>query len=246
MNGHFLCRRTVLIAAALIGGMSGCSSAASTSGLAVGYGRLSGHIGPGAPPDGTTPNIVLSFSSGNKTARATETRGTYTIDLPAGVWDVRSPAGVCATGIRVIAGAWQRDDLAYPTGQCQSLEGPPTPATPPPPPNPITVPVESGYGMSEPFCAIPSLSGRITYEVIDGEATLLLNVRGLPHDETIGVDWLNNNVRGYLVATFATDGRGGAIQESLRIFRPGEVKGLGLVLTTGEVNQKTVGRLRPC
>ena len=96
--------------------------------LPTGYGRLSGSVGPGAPPDGTIPNLVLTFSDGTTTLHTTVIRGRYQIDLPAGSWDVRSE-GVCATGLSVTAGTWQQDGLVYPTAQCQSLAGPPPPTT---------------------------------------------------------------------------------------------------------------------
>ena len=157
-----------------------CTTASGTEHLAAGYGRLTGHVGPGAPPNGTVPAMTLRFSNGSETVSATVKNGSYQVDLPAGTWDVRCPAGVCASGISVTAGAWGRNDLGYPIGGCQNLSGPPTPSTPPPPANPVTVPVESEYGDSESFCAVPPLSGRITYEVNDAEATLQLDVRGCP------------------------------------------------------------------
>lgn len=102
----------------------------SLQGLPAGYGRLSGSVGPGAPPNGTVPNIVLTFSRGGMTFHATVNAGKYQIDLPAGTWDVRSSDGVCATGLSVAAGGAQRDDLVYPMGGCQDLTGPPTPNGP--------------------------------------------------------------------------------------------------------------------
>ena len=102
----------------------------SLQGLPSGYGRLSGSVGPGAPPNGTIPDMVLTFSRGAVTFNATVRGGVYQIDLPAGTWDVSSPDGVCATGLSVAAGGAQRDDLVYPIGGCQDLAGPPTPNGP--------------------------------------------------------------------------------------------------------------------
>lgn len=129
-----------LAAGALSLGLSSCSSTTtgsnSTQGLAAGFGRLSGSVGPGVPPSGTIPNMVLTFSSATSSFRTTVIGGKYEIDLPAGSWDVRSSNGVCATGISVTAGAWQRDNLGYPMAQCQSLSGPAGPISPPPPQSP--------------------------------------------------------------------------------------------------------------
>jgi hypothetical protein len=109
-----------------------------------------------------------------------------------------------------------------------------------------TVPVQTGYARSEAFCATGPLTGRIAYEVSKGNATLVLAVAGLPRDATVGVDWLNDTVRGYTIASFATDREGGTVQGSLRLFRPGEKKAIGLLMTTTALTPKTVGRLQAC
>lgn len=115
--------------------VAGCSTGGpavpSMKGLATGYGRLVGHVAPGAPPSGTVPDMTLTFSNGSRTVEAVVHSGSYQVDLPAGVWSAHSPAGVCANGISVRAGAWQRDDLGFPMGQCQQLSPPPTPPAPP-------------------------------------------------------------------------------------------------------------------
>ena len=119
------------VLALLLLALGACTTTTATGsirGLPTRYGRLSGSVGPGAPPNGTIPNLVLTFSNGTTTLRATVIDGKYQIDLPAGTWDVRSE-GLCATGLSVTAGAWQQDGLVYPTAQCQSLAGPPTSTT---------------------------------------------------------------------------------------------------------------------
>lgn len=119
--------------AVLVLGVGACTNTAtngSTHGLPTGYGRLSGTVGPGAPPNGTIPDMVLTFSNGATSLRAAVKGGKYQIDLPAGRWDVRSPGGVCATGLSVAAGGLQRDDLVYPMGGCQDLGAPPGPPAP--------------------------------------------------------------------------------------------------------------------
>ena len=123
--------------AVLVFGLGACTSAATSGsmrGLPAGYGRLSGSVGPGAPPNGTIPNMVLTFSNGTTSVGVAVKGGKYQIDLPAGRWDVRSPDGVCASGLSVAAGGWQRDDLVYPMGGCQDLG---TPPSPPPPSGPV-------------------------------------------------------------------------------------------------------------
>ena len=124
----------VIAAVTLVGCLSGCSiNDPSLKGIPPGDGRLAGHVTPGTPPNGTVPTMILTFSNGSSTVQATVTKGAYQVDLPAGVWSVRSQGGVCATGISVHVGAWQRDDLGFPIVGCQDLSGPPVPSTPAPP-----------------------------------------------------------------------------------------------------------------
>jgi hypothetical protein len=140
--------RNVIVGAFLVGGLVGCSSSSdalipSREGLAAGQGRLAGRLA--RPPGGTVPTLTLTFTNGAHTATTVVKKGVYRLDLPAGVWDVRSTDGkVCTTGLHVGADAWQRGDLVYPTNGCQNLATPPPMATPPPlsgappltPPNP--------------------------------------------------------------------------------------------------------------
>ena len=104
------------------------------AGLAVGAGRLTGQVGPGRPGEnGAIPDLTLSFSDGRTTIKATVHDARYTVDLPAGTWEVHSDDGnVCATGLRVAAAAVQNSDLIWPSGSCQDLSGPPSPPSPPP------------------------------------------------------------------------------------------------------------------
>ena len=106
MNRQLPSARALITVAAVIIWLSSCSVSPDTAGLAPGYGRLTGHVGPGVPPAGSVPKMVLTFSNGEQTVETTAAKGTYTFDLPAGVWDARSPNGVCATGISVTAGSW--------------------------------------------------------------------------------------------------------------------------------------------
>ena len=77
-------------------------------------------------------------------------------------------------------------------------------------------------------------------------ATMKLIVGGLPANEDIAVNWLNNEVRGYVVANFSTSSTGLAEQSSLRLFRPGETRGAKLLLTAGNPQSTSIGVLQPC
>ena len=98
----------------------------SVTGLAVGSGRLAGHVGPGRPGDNSSiPTLTLTFGDGQSTVETTVHDGVYTVDLRAGTWDVHSDDGnLCATGLSVRATAWQRDDLAWPSSGCRNLASP--------------------------------------------------------------------------------------------------------------------------
>ncbi len=113
------------------------------------------------------------------------------------------------------------------------------------PPLNQTVAVESGYPQTESFCAEPPLTGGIVYKVTGSAARLDLHLTKLPNQALVGLDWRNNDARGYLIAAFSTDSHGQAIQSSLRFFRPGEAEGVGLVVTT-DSDRTVVGRLGPC
>jgi hypothetical protein len=110
---------------------AGCSTEHPT--LASGSGRLAGHVGPGRPGENRQiPQLTLEFSDGTSNVKTTVNDGVYTLDLPAGTWDVRSDDdNVCATGLRVVAAARQSADLIWPSGSCQDLSGPPVAPSPP-------------------------------------------------------------------------------------------------------------------
>jgi len=114
------------------------STSQSLAGLAAGEGRLTGQVGPGRPGEnGVIPPLTLTFSDGNRTVKATVLNGRYTVDLPAGTWEVRSDdSDLCATGIKVGTMALQRNDLLWPVGSCQDLSGPPSGPSPPAGPTP--------------------------------------------------------------------------------------------------------------
>ena len=103
-----------------------------------------------------------------------------------------------------------------------------------------------GFAGRERFCASSPLIGSILYNGTSGTATLDLAVGGLPPGRSVEVNWLNNGIRGYVVASFVTDAHGVADQSSLRFYRPGEARGAGLVLTTATASDERLGMLLPC
>ena len=112
----------------------GCSDGGAPSGS----GRITGRVGPGQPGDSAPiPSLTLRFSDGKRTVETSVEDGQYTVDLPAGTWEVHSADdNVCATGLRVVAAASQRNDLIWPSGSCQDLSGPPAGPSPPVGPTP--------------------------------------------------------------------------------------------------------------
>lgn len=145
---HLIRASVVVLAIAAASCSNGDSSASnnitSTSqglaGLAPGEGRLTGQVGPGRPGEnGVIPPLTLTFSDGNRTVKATVLNGSYSVDLPAATWEVRSDdSNLCATGIKVGAMALHRSDLLWPVGSCQDLSGPPSSPSPPAGPTPPT------------------------------------------------------------------------------------------------------------
>jgi hypothetical protein len=111
---------------------------------------------------------------------------------------------------------------------------------------PYVVSIQGGYASDEQFCALAPLSGSVRYSTRQGSATFELDVGGLPPQSLIAIDWINNAVRGYTVAAFDTDGNGQSETSSLRMFRPGEAKAIGLHLTTTNIASPVLGQLRPC
>ncbi len=109
-----------------------------------------------------------------------------------------------------------------------------------------TVAVQGEYGGREDFCAAAPLTGHILYDGTTGSAVLTLSVGGLPRNTLVGVNWSNDHIRGYLIATFETGSKGRAGQSTLHFFRPGEVKGVELILTGSGIQAPVLGRLEPC
>ncbi len=116
------------------------------------------------------------------------------------------------------------------------------------PPVVTTLPSQSGYSGVEDFCASGPLTGTIHYNGSSGglSGVLTVNVGGLPPNDQVNVNWSNNYIRVPVIASFATDSSGTAIQSSVDTFRLGEVKGVEIVLTAASVPNRVLGRLEPC
>jgi hypothetical protein len=83
------------------------------------------------------------------------------------------------------------------------------------------------YRGTETFCLRSPLSGTARYSVHDGGVNLTLDVRGLPSKTGVGLDWINNPVRGYLVGAFTT-GASGSYNGAAQMFRAGEVRAIAI------------------
>lgn len=110
----------------------------------------------------------------------------------------------------------------------------------------LAVPLQSGYSHSETFCARAPIVGTLDYVVHNTRASLKLQLRKLPSDSTIAVEWLNIVSGGYDLAEFSTNSRGQAVRSSLRMYRPAEARGARVVLTTATVSASQIGFLVPC
>jgi hypothetical protein len=108
---------------------------------------------------------------------------------------------------------------------------------------------ESGYRGIENFCAVGPLNGTIHYDGTSGElntGALTVSVGGLPPDDEVNVNWSNNHVRAPVIADFATDSKGTAIQSSVDVGRLAEVRGVEVILTAAAIPNPVLGRLEPC
>jgi hypothetical protein len=111
-----------------------------------------------------------------------------------------------------------------------------------------TLPPQGGYRGIENFCAVAPLTGTIHYDGTSGGLTgvLTVYVGGLPPNDEVNVNWSNNFIRAPVIADFATDVNGNAIQSSVDDGRLGEVRGVEIVLTAAAVPNPVLGRLEPC
>ncbi len=109
-----------------------------------------------------------------------------------------------------------------------------------------STPVQSGFGESEDFCAQQPIHGTIIYQADAGNVTMKADVKGLPPNSLVVIDWANNTVRGYEVGTMSTGRTGASVPASLNLSRPGETRGYKIVLTTEAIDPTLLGTLWPC
>jgi hypothetical protein len=81
------------------------------------------------------------------------------------------------------------------------------------------------YRSGETFCLRSPLSGTAQYSVHGGKVSFTLDMHGLPPKTSVGLDWINNPVRGYLVGAFTT-GASGSYDGVAQMFRAGEVRAI--------------------
>jgi hypothetical protein len=75
---------------------------------------------------------------------------------------------------------------------------------------------------------------------------LAVAVTGLPRDNVVYVDWSNDHVRGYIIASFKTNSAGMPIPSSVSVGRLAEVRGVEMVLESVSIPPRVFGRLKPC
>ena len=89
------------------------------------------------------------------------------------------------------------------------------------------IPVQSGYDGNEEFCGT---FGKIQYVAIKHQVHFNLKLAVLKENRQYLIDWQNNYVRGYTVGVFSTDHSGAIRRGSLKMFRAGEVRGIGVMI----------------
>jgi hypothetical protein len=122
-----------------------------------------------------------------------------------------------------------------------TLEAIPTSAT--------TLPPQAGYRGVENFCASAPLSGHVLYNGTAAQlvpSVLTVAIGGLPPNSGVYVDWSNNHIRGYIIASFSTDAEGTPLPASINMGRLPEVPGVEVVLESTTVPPTILGRLQPC
>lgn len=113
---------------------------------------------------------------------------------------------------------------------------------------PARLPPQGGYRGIENFCSSAPLTGHIHYDGSSGGliGVLTVSVAGLPPNDQVFVNWTNDSFRAPVIASFATDSVGVAIQSSVDVGRLGEVRGVGIVLSAAGVPNPALGHLEPC
>ena len=108
---------------------------------------------------------------------------------------------------------------------------------------------QAGYRGVEDFCASGPLSGHVLYDGTAAQlvpSVLTVATTGLPPSTPVYVDWSNDSIRGYLIASFQTDSAGAPIPSSVHMGRLAEVRGVEMVLESTTVPPTIFGRLAPC
>ena len=83
------------------------------------------------------------------------------------------------------------------------------------------------YRGTERFCLHSPLSGTAKYSVHAGTPSIILDIHGFPPRTGVGLDWVNNAARGYMIGAFTTDTSGSYIGAA-RMFRLGEVRAVAI------------------
>ena len=99
------------------------------------------------------------------------------------------------------------------------------------------------------FCASAPLSGHVLYDGSAGQlvpSVLTIAIGGLPPDSGVYVDWSNDHIRGYIIASFSTDSTGTPNASSASMGRLAEVRGVEMVLESVTIPPTVFGRLQPC
>jgi hypothetical protein len=191
-------------------------------------------------PDATTPNASMTSAVESLTNDAQEARSTAPTKQLASLLSkfmnrltTSATPGAALTAVDVLRGSYLKLDAA-----CPANFGTEAKATGPQ--------VQSGFGSTEKFCAVAPLRGSIEYSDVAGNVLMDVTLAGLPSRGPVMVNWENNKVRGYAVAYFFSNPHGQSSSGSLLIYRPGETRGYGIVLTNAAVSAKIIGRLSPC
>jgi NADPH-dependent ferric siderophore reductase len=80
-----------------------------------------------------------------------------------------------------------------------------------------------------------------------GLVAIKLFLTPMKPDRQYSVAWRNNKVRGYTIGVFSTNRSGDVRRGSVRMFRPGEVRGVGIDVYYHEGNTPSgLVRLMPC
>jgi hypothetical protein len=111
------------------------------------------------------------------------------------------------------------------------------------------LPPQAGFRGVENFCASAPLSGHVLYDGTAGQlvpSVLTAAIGGLPPDSRVYIDWSNDHIRGYIIASFSTDSTGTPIPSSVSMGRLAEVRGVEMVLESVTIPPTVFGRLQPC